>query len=500
MSVLYILTTSPIPYGVLIVGRIGHRDKRLPPGPPTLPVVGNIHQVARKGLHRQMKKWGDEYGGIFSLKLANATMVVLNDRVAIQELTETRGALYSDRPLDEVVSIAGQHNFAFWDAHALWRSERKVAAAALSASQLDGELGLVQEAEVAMFIQDLLTTPDQFFFHIKRTVASIANILVWGFRAPSYEDWWGHTVQDVSYLLFKFLEPGSYPPPRVSQVSQVIRDTWAEARRRLEDRRRKGDKRSSLADRLPDGTQPMDVPLDTEMENCFLGILVEGGAETTASSLETAFLFLAVHPEVQAKARREIDRVCGPDKMPSWSDFPKLPYINCIIKESLRIRPIEDDWYRGMLIPKDSIIIIPTWALHRDENVYPDPETYNPDRFLQHPGLAADYAGKGDPMKRDDETHHYGYGGGRRVCPGIHVGERSLWRMIATALWAFEIGPKTDPLTGEVKRLDTSAYVETLNHHPEPYEVDLKLRSDGHGKTIRREAARAAEFLRRFAE
>ncbi|KAK9623165.1 hypothetical protein V6Z94_004088 [Aspergillus fumigatus] len=261
-----------------------------------------------------MKKWGDEYGGIFSLKLANATMVVLNDRVAIQELTETRGALYSDRPLDEVVSIAGQHNFAFWDAHALWRSERKVAAAALSASQLDGELGLVQEAEVAMFIQDLLTTPDQFFFHIKRTVASIANILVWGFRAPSYEDWWGHTVQDVSYLLFKFLEPGSYPPPRVSQVSQVIRDTWAEARRRLEDRRRKGDKRSSLADRLPDGTQPMDVPLDTEMENCFLGILVEGGAETTASSLETAFLFLAVHPEVQAKARREIDRVCGPDK------------------------------------------------------------------------------------------------------------------------------------------------------------------------------------------
>ncbi|KAH3196234.1 hypothetical protein LV164_002689 [Aspergillus fumigatus] len=400
MSVLYILTTSPIPYGVLIVGRIGHRDKRLPPGPPTLPVNEEMG--------------GDEYGGIFSLKLANATMVVLNDRVAIQELTETRGALYSDRPLDEMVSIAGQHNFAFWDAHALWRSERKVAAAALSPSQLDGELcWMVQEAEVAMFIQDLLTTPDQFFFHVKRTVASIANILVWGFRAPSYEDWWGHTVHDVSYLLFKFLEPGSYPPRRPASILEIPSGSIEPLESpRVSDRRRKGDKRSSLADRLPDGTQPMDVPLDTEMENCFLGILVEGGAEMTASSLETAFLFLAVHPEVQAKARREIDRVCGPD----------------------------------------------------------------------------------------NETHHYGYGGGRRVCPGIHVGERSLWRMIATALWAFEIGPKTDPLTGEVKRLDTSAYVETLNHHPEPYEVDLKLRSDGHGKTIRREAARAAEFLRRFAE
>lgn len=279
-----------------------------------------------------MKKWGDEYGGIFSLKLANATMVVLNDRVAIQELTETRGALYSDRPLDEVVSIAGQHNFAFWDAHALWRSERKVAAAALSASQLDGELGLVQEAEVAMFIQDLLTTPDQFFFHIKRTVASIANILVWGFRHRHMRTGGGIRCRTCRTCSSSFWSPDPIPPvgqlpflrylpdrlspwkARASQVSQVIRDTWAEARRRLEDRRRKGDKRSSLADRLPDGTQPMDVPLDTEMENCFLGILVEGGAETTASSLETAFLFLAVHPEVQAKARREIDRVCGPDK------------------------------------------------------------------------------------------------------------------------------------------------------------------------------------------
>jgi len=72
--------------------------------------------------------------------------------------------------------------------------------------------------------------------------------------------------------------------------------------------------------------------------------------------------------------------------------------------------------------------------------------------------------------------------------------------MIATTLWAFDIGPKTDPLTGKTKDLDTSAYVETLNHHPQPYEVDLKVRSEGHAKTIRREAARASEFLSQFGE
>jgi cytochrome P450 len=71
-----------------------------------------------------------------------------------------------------------------------------------------------------------------------------------------------------------------------------------------------------------------------------LGEIVEAGADTTAGSLLTIVLALAKYPQVQKRAREEIDRVCGTDRGPSWSDFEKLPYVNAIVKEALRWRPV----------------------------------------------------------------------------------------------------------------------------------------------------------------
>ena len=81
----------------------------------------------------------------------------------------------------------------------------------------------------------------------------------------------------------------------------------------------------------------MDNP--AQMSN-FFGSLHQGAADTTASMMLTTILFLAKHPSVQRKAQIELDRVCGDDRSPIWQDFKDLPYINCIVKESLRIRPV----------------------------------------------------------------------------------------------------------------------------------------------------------------
>ena len=72
----------------------------------------------------------------------------------------------------------------------------------------------------------------------------------------------------------------------------------------------------------------------------FLGTLHQGAADTTSSVMLSNILYLAKYPWVQDKARVELDRVCGTKRMPTWSDFKELPYINCIIKEGLRIRPV----------------------------------------------------------------------------------------------------------------------------------------------------------------
>lgn len=77
----------------------------------------------------------------------------------------------------------------------------------------------------------------------------------------------------------------------------------------------------------------------TKLAN-FVGAVMQAAAETTALTTRTSIMFLATHPWVQDKAQKELDSVCGVERMPTWGDFGRLPYINCIVKESLRIRPM----------------------------------------------------------------------------------------------------------------------------------------------------------------
>jgi cytochrome P450 len=156
----------------------------------------------------------------------------------------------------------------------------------------------------------------------------------------------------------------------------------------------------------------------------------------------------------------------------------------------------QDDWYEGMLIPKDSTVIIPIWGMHMSEATgYKDPEKYNPDRFLDWPRLADAYAGSSDYSRRD----HYTYGAGRRICPGIHLAERTQWRLTSRLLWAFEITPKKDS-NGKDIPIDVEAYHEGISHTPKEFPVHFKLRSQEHARTLKKELAEARKFLQEWDE
>lgn len=77
----------------------------------------------------------------------------------------------------------------------------------------------------------------------------------------------------------------------------------------------------------------------TKLAN-FVGAVMQGAAETSALAMRTSIMFLAAHPWVQDKAQKELDALCGLDRVPTFADFKDLPYINCIMKEGLRIRPV----------------------------------------------------------------------------------------------------------------------------------------------------------------
>ncbi|KAI9836035.1 MAG: hypothetical protein M1819_001646 [Sarea resinae] len=508
-------------YGLYRLLSIGKRDKRMPPGPPTLPILGNFHQIPRTGLYKQFQAWAKEYGSIFSLKFGPTDVIVLCDRKAVHHLLDKKGAIYSDRPYTYVGRLLTQgDHIAIEQMDPIWREKRKVIAHNFSPKVLDEQHFKIQEAEATVLMNDLLDSPDKFFNHIRRYTASVASVIAFGHRGPTFESFWGHCVYTVMDQWTAAMEAGANPPvdeypilkliptrwcwwkKRAIVAGGVFEEIWGKARRIVDERIAKGDKRDAIIDRLLDEYNKKGWPMSQHAFNNLIGEIVEGAADTTAAQLLTLMLALAKNPHVQKKAREQIDPICGKERSPQWSDFKEMMYINQIIKEGMRWRPVavtglphrvrEDDEYEGMRIPKDSTVFIPVWAIHHTEEIYPDHESFNPDRYVNHTKLANDYSGSSDWAGRD----HYGYGAGRRSCPGLHLAERNMWRITAKILWAFEISEPVDPKTGKTIPLDPDAYNPGILQAPLPFNVNIKPRSPEHVAIIRREIGNALDFLK----
>ena len=164
---------------------------------------------------------------------------------------------------------------------------------------------------------------------------------------------------------------------------------------------------------------------------------------------------MVAHPEIQKRAQDELDAAVGRSRTPTFADAPNLPYIQALVKESLRWRPpvplgvphatTEDDWYEGMFIPKGTICMVNLWQCHHDPETYgPDAASFNPERFLdEHGRLVA-----GPVETRDDG--HSSYGFGRRACVGKHAANESLFIDMATILWAAHLEPARDESGKEI--------------------------------------------------
>ncbi|XP_071498869.1 cytochrome P450 4V2-like [Diadema antillarum] len=116
------------------------------------------------------------------------------------------------------------------------------------------------------------------------------------------------------------------------------------------------------------------------------------GHDTTAAAASWAMLLIGQHPEVQARLHEELDEVFGDSDRPiTADDLQKLQYLSCVLKETLRICPSvpmiardlrEDCILDGKKVPKGTIVVVGIYALHRDPEQFPEPDKFDPDRFL----------------------------------------------------------------------------------------------------------------------
>jgi cytochrome P450 len=169
-------------------------------------------------------------------------------------------------------------------------------------------------------------------------------------------------------------------------------------------------------------------------------------------------------PEVQRRAQAEIDSVVGRDRLPTFDDAPRLPYVRAIIKEILRWRPAlplgvphaatEDDWYEGMYIPKGSICISNVWHCNHDRAVFgEDADEFRPERHLDE---------NGESLLGPVETNqagHVTFGFGRRICVGREMANDSLFMSTVRILWAAKLERARDE-NGKQAPLDMETIVD----------------------------------------
>ncbi|TVY87600.1 Cytochrome P450 monooxygenase, partial [Lachnellula willkommii] len=479
-------------------------------GPPTVPFFGNALQIPTTGLGKKFHAWSKEYGSVFSLTVGGSNIVVLCDRKSVHQLLDKKGSIYSDRPPQYVANyITHGDHLTLENQTPSWREKRSVVTRNLNPKMLDEKHWRVQEAEAVFFMNNLLKRPDEIFQLAKLYTASVAATLLYGQRATDVDSFWYKDLYELMEQWLTAQEPGANPPidempiikyfpghwkNRAVKTRKTMDEMWTKARAIVDARRARGEKRDCFIDAKLDDYEKAGWPMSQHAFNNLFGELLEAGADTTANSILTLILAFAKYPEVQRRAREEIDKVCGTERAPLFSDFKNLPYINACVKEGMRWRPTapaglphmsnKDDEYEGMFIPKGSMIFVGIWAIHQNDKIFSNCDEFNPDRYLGHPGLAAEYA----------LPHHYGYGAGRRMCPGMHLAERNMWRIAAKLLWAFDISEPLDSM-GNVVPLDPDGYNSAILVAPLPFKVRVVPRSKEHLVAIERELAGAKEFM-----
>lgn len=140
------------------------------------------------------------------------------------------------------------------------------------------------------------------------------------------------------------------------------------------------------------------------------------------------------NPEVLNKARAELDTYVGHDRLMDETDLPKLPYLQCIINETLRLFPAapllsphesSDDCTIGEFdVPRGTMLLVNAWAIHRDPELWKDPKSFKPERFEDMEGEAY------------KKLIHFGLG--RRGCPGAALANRVVGLALGTLIQCFE--------------------------------------------------------------
>ncbi|XP_060184366.1 cytochrome P450 81C13-like [Lycium barbarum] len=450
-----------------------HGRRNLPPSPLSIPLIGHLYLV-KKTLHLTLTSLSAKYGHVLYLKLGSMPVVVVSSPSAVEECLTKNDIIFANRPK----TLAGD-KFTFnytvyvWAPYGqLWRILRRLTVVELFSSHSLHKTSTLRDQEVAIFIRSLYKFTKSSSSNTKVDLTNWAFTLVFNLMTKIIAG--RHIVKEEDagmekgiemidklrgtfLVTISFLNMCDFLPmlrwigyKGLEKKMAIIHNKRKEFLNSLLDEFRHKkisgtvgnmEKKTTLIETLLSFQESEPEFYTDDIIKSIMLVIFVAGIETSSSTIQWVMRLLLDHPEALHKLRADIDSKVGNKRLLNESDLTKLPYLRCVVNETMRLYPpaplllphysTDDCTVGGYDVPKHTMLLVNAWAIHRDPKVWEDPEKFKPERF----------------EAKEGETERFNYklvpfGMGRRACPGADMGLQTvslaLGALIQCFDWQFE--------------------------------------------------------------
>ncbi|KAD4585700.1 hypothetical protein R6Q59_035789 [Mikania micrantha] len=396
-----------------------HKLQKLPPRPwlPPLPIIGHLY-LLKKPLHRSLAKLSANHGSIQLLQFGSRPVLVISSPSAAEECLTKNDIVFANRPQLLAGKYLGYNYtslvFAPYGDH--WRNLRRVASIEILSSHRLREFEPIRADEVRIMLRKLYRASSE-----KPTVIQVMGATNFGDYMPILR-WLG-----VSKLEKRLM---SLQAKRDMFMVELIE----ELKQNMKGCSRDPKQKRNLIQMLLWMQKSEPQCYTDEMIRSMMLVILAGGTDTSISTMEWAMSLLLNNPRVLRKAYAEIEKHVGHDRHVEESDLCNLPYLGCIIKETMRMYPagpmlphesMENCTVGGYHVPKGTMLLVNVWGIQNDPNIWGDPKTFRPERFESLEGYR-------------DGFKLMPFGFGRRSCPGEGMSMRLVGLGLGSLIQCFE--------------------------------------------------------------
>ncbi|XP_048117404.1 steroid 21-hydroxylase [Alosa alosa] len=426
------------------------------PGPPSLPLLGNMLELMQEHLPSHLTTLARRYGNIYRLKFGNNTMVVLSGSDIIREALVKKWTDFAGRPhsfTGDIVS-GGGCSISLGDYSDEWKLHRRLVHSALQRCTAESLHSLIQQQALKLrkvlleYNETAVDLSEDFTVAASNVITTLAFGKQYNKTSPELQCLHGCLNEIVALWGSSWISAlDSFPilrklpnPPfsrllkEVSRRDDIIRTYLKELKVEDDAIKERGALTAFLKKQeKTEGESQRSTLTDTHVHMTTVDLLI-GGTETTAAWLSWTVAFLLHRPEIQHKVHEEMCSVLEA-RYPDYKDRHRLPHLSALISEVLRLRPvaplavphraIRNSSIAGYFIPKDTVIIPNLFGAHHDPTVWRDPYSFKPERFLKADGALL--------------RSLLPFSGGARLCLGESVAKMEIFLFTAYLLRDFEL-------------------------------------------------------------